>query len=452
MTAGPARYQAQALHSESHGVKTYLGVDPVTGLPVLIYRFGGSPRAGIERLDSPFLLRILAFRHDASGGLIVAAFSGAYQRATDAGSKRLTAGQLLDSARALEAAAEARVAHGSINADRFLLADHSLLIEGFGVPWQTTGTAALTDDIFDWARTVSSLGYPASEQVDTVVQQALAADAIARPDAAQLVRQLTAALRQPDSRLRGRQGSFSSLEAIEIDFAPSPQFSTERLLQQRQETTAPPVIQPQVAAAAGSPGPTGILAAEAVPAISLPSAQRSATASRPSFVKDLPPGSTYRTGDAPVKPAAQPTRAAGYYEDDPEPPAGTRWRSVMIAALVILTIVLVGLALYSRDMLRIPWNQAPAVTAPLVTYIVDVQVEPADLPPVTLYVLESPPGSALRAGTIVGTAPRKIALDRPGTWVFEGRFQGQTSGPVSIQVPEERNRVVLISIPPASQD
>jgi hypothetical protein len=556
MTAGPARYQAQALHSESQGVKTYLGVDPVTGLPVLIYRFASPLRAGIELLDSPFMLRILAYRHDDSGGLIVAAFSSAYIRAS--AGQQLTATQLLDSAQALEAASALDLPHGSIRADRFLLAGDTLLIEGFGVPWQRDGSATLADDVRDWALAVGSLGYPANAAVDALLQRASADDPAARPGAAELVLILTAALApaapavavspepgpaaaepaeaepelaaapdpefeleseletefetefdwatlqlpgeldretftasgtenaagtarstgidsaseeapllQPAGQPPEPRKAVNLLEAIEIDFSPSAQFSSERLLQQRQEVSAASAARAAAVSAAAAHAVTARLgdvpatdlplqdapavpgaadgADPGIPAISLPSAQRSASGGRPSFVKDLPPGSTYRTGSV----TAQPRQTTAWDGEPPlEPePAGKRRRSGMIAALVILTAVLAGLALYSRGLL--PFNQAPAVTAPLVTYIVDVQVEPADLPPVTLYVLESPAGSALRAGTIVGTAPRKIALDRPGNWVFEGRFQGQASGPVAIQVPEERNRVVLINIPPA---
>jgi hypothetical protein len=125
---------------------------------------------------------------------------------------------------------------------------------------------------------------------------------------------------------------------------------------------------------------------------------------------------------------------------------GNRRRLYMIAALLILSSVLAGMAYYSSRGAA-PWSEPRAAAAPAVVYIVDVQVEPANLPPVTLHVLQSPPGSGLPAGTKYGTVPRKIGLSIPGTWVFEGRFQGYTSEPVAIRIPEEKSRVLLIEIP-----
>lgn len=49
-------------------------------------------------------------------------------------------------------------------------------------------------------------------------------------------------------------------------------------------------------------------------------------------------------------------------------------------------------------------------------YILDALVEPDNLsPPVTLVVLGSPNGSKFTPGSSLGTVPRKIVLDQPGT-------------------------------------
>jgi hypothetical protein len=177
-----------------------------------------------------------------------------------------------------------------------------------------------------------------------------------------------------------------------------------------------------------------------------PAAALTSGKNRLSFVKDLPPGSTYRTGST-RQPVPQPAAQA----QPPQHSAGTglrrgnRRRLFMITALLILSAVFAGLALFARG--STAWNQPAAAVGPPVTYIIDVQVDPPNLPPVTLPVLQSPQGSAFKPGTIVGTAPRKIALDRPGNWVFEGRFQELRSAPAAISIPEEKNRTVVIRIP-----
>src|SRR5690625_7580846 len=119
----------------------------------------------------------------------------------------------------------------------------------------------------------------------------------------------------------------------------------------------------------------------------------------------------------------------------------------MFSSLLVLSAVLIVLLLLAR---RDGTDSVPATATQAMTYVINVQVEPADLPPVNLYVLESPAASQFSAGDGLGTAPRRIALDAEGTWVFEGRFQGRVSDAVRIAIPEDRAGAVAMTMTPAA--
>lgn len=123
----------------------------------------------------------------------------------------------------------------------------------------------------------------------------------------------------------------------------------------------------------------------------------------------------------------------------------------MLVVLILLTVLLVVMVFLLQRRDPQTAGRSDAVSQ-AVTYVVQVLVEPANLPPVTLYVLESPAASELRPNTILGTAPRSIALDAAGTWVFQGRFQGRESEPVTLQIPEQRASTITVVIPPEAED
>jgi hypothetical protein len=84
----------------------------------------------------------------------------------------------------------------------------------------------------------------------------------------------------------------------------------------------------------------------------------------------------------------------------------------------------------------------------VVGHVVDVRIEPAGLPPVSLVVVESPPGSRLPPGAVVGSVPSKVLLDRDGVWRFQARFGGTTSRTVVLVAPDEAVLVVPFPPPP----
>ena len=150
------RYQRKSRFDERSGVVTFEGLDPVTGLPVLIYEFEGEVNPNLESLESENIPGILALGSEDGLSQAVVAYSKGY----------LPLGQplrvtletlLLDSARALRDAAAADVIHGDINAERFWGSSEHVLIEGFGIPWRTPNKPSLQGDIKDWAGAVRTV-------------------------------------------------------------------------------------------------------------------------------------------------------------------------------------------------------------------------------------------------------------------------------------------------------
>lgn len=159
------------------------------------------------------------------------------------------------------------------------------------------------------------------------------------------------------------------------------------------------------------------------------------------FVKNLPPGATYRAGtleDA-LRPA--PIRLDGDID------GRARRRSLRGPALLLLLVL--ALALGSFLALRAQRSSGLGnVEAGTVRHLVDVRVTPGNLPPVSLVVDRSPDGSLYSPGTIIGSVPRRVAFDANGVWVVHAQFQGRSSESVTLRVPDES--VITIAFPEPS--
>lgn len=191
--------------------------------------------------------------------------------------------------------------------------------------------------------------------------------------------------------------------------------------------------------------PTG---AEAPPPVAPAPAPADAPPPRPpaappvaaTFVKGPPPGARVRPGDTPLAPLHE--RAARAVARAQASAEGRR-RLALGATLVLAVVVLASLSVALQ---RRPEPVAP-VAGSAVAYVVDVRVEPAGLPPARLVVLESPPGSRLVAGTVVGSVPRRVPLDRAGTWRFEAHFLDRRSEPATLELPRDRSLVLVFPDP-----
>ena len=190
-----ARYQPQRLFAEHDAVKTFHGLDPLTGLPVLIYRFAGRPTAKVGELKSEAIPAILTSNVESGRGQLVVAYARGYEPLHGSVAPHEVAGLLRDSAAALYDAARTSVVHGDLRPERFLKANDHVMVEGYGVPWaawdaasefsapERIGGASAKSDVFSWARSVQFLaGRHLPKEVADLIAACLDADPKRRPE------------------------------------------------------------------------------------------------------------------------------------------------------------------------------------------------------------------------------------------------------------------------------
>ena len=167
-----------------------------------------------------------------------------------------------------------------------------------------------------------------------------------------------------------------------------------------------------------------------------------------SFVKDLPPGATYRPGD--VNSGLRPGVIQEYSFDDPAAADPQRRRLVvMLALLIVGAAILAYLALFwqRRQTAEFP---APSAAATAV-YSVEAALGPSDLPPTDVYVVSSPPDSSKPPDSLIAVVSppgRQIELDTAGTWQLQAKFEKRASEIVTFQVPQDH--AVSFTLPPES--
>ncbi|MEM7738001.1 MAG: hypothetical protein AAF267_19660 [Deinococcota bacterium] len=195
------RYQVKDTLHKRGKHRTLLGVDPLTGLPVLIYVFPDRPRVTVGRLESDAIPSILAARYNSEKtmGQVVVAHSDERQTVTSVASKEDALSLLIDTAKALAAATHAKVIHGDISPSRFMVEGDHYLLEGYGINWPAQdarfappeGGVSLKGDIFSWGQSVYDLaGHILPRAVTKLVATCLADDPEKRPAAPKLLSEL----------------------------------------------------------------------------------------------------------------------------------------------------------------------------------------------------------------------------------------------------------------------
>ena len=506
------RYQLRSVQAERGGVTTHEGVDPLTGLPVLVYRFPGQPGPGLRDLESENIPGLLHIDSENGGTEVAVAYFKEYKPLEKPLSVAVST-LLLDSARALKDAARAGVVHGDIYPSRFLASRDHVLVEGFGVPWWVQDNAyrapeaeaSFAGDVFAWAKSLLEL---AKGRLDgatlSLLTSCLNADPRERPAASELYATLRLGNRETkeDVRAFGAEdfesqvaeagesedentavegtGLEGGLEAAvfpaEADNPADNGFDEAELAFPPEPVPEEPWTEPPYDFGAAATLDTAITeeptslsssietgAVATVPPLQPPSwdqrwddseagpelilsdpgvRQRETSPDAKSefkpFVKDLPPGATYRPGE--TNTGLRPGVIQEYAFDVPTPVDPRRRRLVIMLVLLIFgAAVLAYLALF--------WQQRqtarPEAVAgnPETVYVVDATLGPPDLPPTDVYVVSSPAGSRNPPGaliTVVSPPGRQIALDRAGTWQLQARFQKRASEIVTFQVPQER--------------
>lgn len=456
-----SRFERGERYATVRDVTTYRGVDPLTGLDVLIYEFSGAPTVASGALTSDNIPAILATAaHGGTGSVVSALPQGAELVAP--GERVVDDGFVLQALTALRDAHVLGLVHGDITPSRLLHARAQVYLEGYGVPWggegAATGEAALHTDLQALVRALLSLaGDNLSAEVTAALKGAAAKGSYPPMNAPRLhaiVRRLAGgAVKVPAS-------GFNDL-TLPVSGAPaatdSPGWSQDA---DRLEEPAKPEPRPrrEPSTGAASPAASGRTGAaefddpepitlNSDPGLIPPGASAAGAGGRapagarndgsgqppsprdtsPGFVKALPPGATYRHGnlDEGLRPA--PIRL------DRQEVAATHRRSWRGPALLLLVLLVAGLASY---LTLISQPQNGAGTTPGTLFPVDVRVEPGNLPPIQMIVDQSPPGSTYAPGTVMGSVPRRVTFDAVGTWVVHGRFQDDVTPSVTVSVPE----------------
>jgi hypothetical protein len=473
-------------------------LDPVTGLPVRLYRFAGDPVPGAEALDHPHVYRVLEAGSDDEGGFVVAHL---VDGATDVASR----GELLDDATAVAAtaalasAARQGVAHGDMGAHRVHRRGHDVWLEGYGVPWSEADSAD------DAVRLAESLAATGGNALSPPVLQALEEAAESGTDAEPLARAVAAAAGRrtrrresatiddlylqagpdPDAERPAHEAAPAREEAgpVAIDGPreaeralharrppsdvpaphadePSPDERAPQASQAPRDEPAvprgpsrgPPPAAPDAPAASQERRPAvppWLRRQEAGPATPASGTIAGQTRTRQTgepraageprarptggFSKQPPPDVSYRSGAMPEQPARAGTATGAL-------PAAQRQRrrTWLLAALLVLALLLAIITAIARRPVPPPLEAG----GPITSIVVDVRLEPATLPPASLVVVASPPGSRLAAGSEYGTVPRRVVFDAEGTWQIQGRFQGRLSEVATFMLPAERDVVL----------
>ena len=477
------RYQRKSRFDERSGVVTFEGLDPVTGLPVLIYEFEGEVNPNLESLESENIPGILALGSEDGLSQAVVAYSKGY----------LPLGQplrvtletlLLDSARALRDAAAADVIHGDINAERFWGSSEHVLIEGFGIPWRTADKPSLQGDIKDWAGAVRTVLGEVPAALSAILSRCEGTPDT-RPSAEKLFNELSAldfsqlltatakkTLHDIDIgfSLNDMHGASSATPVptefdTELDFVvtdtPAPQAVAtppDRVKSSSVVMGLPPGAQAREAQGLSDPKkdmfgqPKGGLR-------STPQSSREAEqtrANKQTFIKNLPPGATYHAGST-EEPAHAP-RPQGHsktpFEETFSVPkqvrAGPPWG--ILAAVFLAAIALVFGAFIWQGRSGVTFTGSSAD----VNYLVEMVIGPGNIPPVELLVVQSPEGSRHAVGSLLVSrypaGTHQLVLDREGAWQLQARIRGVypedvSSDIVAVTLPQERNISFTLPIP-----
>ena len=436
-----ARYQPQRLFAEHEAVKTFHGLDPLTGLPVLIYRFAGRPTAKVGELKSEAIPTILTSKVEGGRGQLVVAYAKGYEPLSQPVEPQEVSGLLRDSATALYDAARTSVVHGDLRPERFLKANDHVMVEGYGVPWTTwdaasefsaperIGGASAPADVFSWARTVQFLaGQHLPSELSEMIAACLNADPKYRPNAETIYKQIV----QPERVGAAKESPFDNLNFTEPDeetFAQNP-FVTSTF------SDKPAQSEPE----------------------------------RPRAARAFP----VRETSEPLTGDDDPFGFGGEIDERPLHKGAKGRRTVLLIALLIALLVLGALALFNRDTLSASVSEAvgsvadaglserltAGVGAALSTfagiitgtgpasqggsYLVRVEIVPANVQ-AELFVVEGPVGSSLPSARPISVVPGSAVLDRTGLWRLQAQVDGRLSEVQEVRVPEERT--VTFNVP-----
>ena len=444
--SAPDAYTRSGRFAERGDVVVDRAIDPITGLPVLVYRFPGAPVSAASAIDADDVWRVLEHGVDDRGGYLVTdVIEGAVSiEARAASLDDHAAERAFD---AVAAASSLGVVHGDLGAHRLYRRGADVWIEGYGVPW---ASATPQDDARSLARSLlEQRGHALTDPAIAALRRASEdGDATAAARSLRALADTTTA--GPAAREPAPPRHAPSLPVVparpstpasplvphEHDTTPRPQRNAASPEFARvhieavpdAETATPPSVKPPGTpyVAPDAPGPKPMRAA--LDAVAAAPSARAAADAGPRFSKAPPPDVTYRSGAFALPERDGPARVAAVVAS-----VRDRRRVWLVGLLVVAAMALALVTVMGRE--ASPASEAIGSGG---SYVIDVRVEPASLPPVSLVIVSSPSGSRHAPNTIIRTVPDKVVLDREGTWQLQGRFDGRRSQIVTIAVPRDQ--------------
>lgn len=461
------RYQRKNIINKEAGVVTIEGLDPLTGLAVLIYEFKGEVSPQLLKLDSENMVGILDIEEGEKTQVVTAYFKDyrPLRKPLRIDSKTL----LLDSARALRDAAKLGIVHGDIKPSRFLGTDKHVIIEGFGIPWtveksiyridsETSGPKA---DIYAWGRSVLELTRNLPKDVVELLNSCVAVDPDKRPRANKLYSTLFELLKPKKPTLDTLELDATSESEIQRDFDETEKLFGERAgylnidskdnsnmnevaqVNKAERKLRPPLVNSTMPMR-DKPRPD--VASTREKNEKRPDIRRAKTkqnakkeANKPTgFVRDLPPGTRYKKGDSYTEPRSKSflDEFDIFDENVKNKKPNNRRGFIALMSVFLLAASIGGYSYFKNRQTQVIANEQVSRH-----YIVDIEVLPNNLPPVEIVVISSPSGSANKPNTILQTVSGKqpIVLDKEGVWELQGRFQNSSSEIVRFSLPEDRH-------------
>ncbi len=463
-----SRYHRKKIISKEAGVSTYKGLDPLTGLAVYIYEFNNKVSPYLDRLESENISGILGVYNDGETTQVVTAFSKGYQSLKSP--LRIDSNLLLlDSARALRDAARLNIVHGDIRPERFLATNRHLVIEGFGIPWQAKTSNYRPNaeapspqaDVYAWGRSILELTNGTLKiDFEKLINSCVAAQASSRPSAKKLYNSLleiiesskkptldslelsptvAGTIEEQETNFGEDAGYLPISRDDDIRTKATPELITSQKPKPISNNPAPMQFGNKPRSEAYNTQTTTKSNSEVTREPRMPKKAR--------FVRDLPPGTTYKKGDSFNKSKSRKSFLDEFDEiDDDSDNQKIRNRGRIFALLVIF---IAAASLGAFALLR-QGSLIDNPTAAVQHYVVDVEILPNNLPPVDVTVISSPIGSSLLPGTILQRVSGKesIALDKEGVWELQGRFQSSSSDIVRFTLPKDRH--IIITIKPST--
>lgn len=472
---GLGRFERGEIYSQAPSVTSYRGVDTLTGLDVLIYEFQGPGHPAVERLRSDHVLGVLASTHEGGVTRLAVAYPPGGTLVAP-GESVVDDEFVLQALEGLRDAHRAGLYHGDLKSGRVLYAGGDVFLEGFGAPWSgawpsdraAAQEAALTDIRGLLSALLGLATDHLSSEVKAVLKGALAGST--PPPTAERLHSLVwrlvgGAVTVPSSGFTDLTLPLDAVTAMPPGSTASPAASgtgslpAEAAKQQPQQRAPqtpprrpPPPARPRQQPQQRQGGPTRNASSDPFdepprdpepitlhsdPGLGIPSGSPKPASA---FVKDLPPGATYRHGNL-----EDSLRPAPFRLDRDDVGPGRR-RSFRGPALLLLLLLVAGFAAYLTFVAR-EGREPVAGTTP-VNHVVDVRIAPSNMPPVELFVDASPSGSAIAAGTLLGPAPRRYTFDANGRWTVHAEIQGRRSGAVTFELPGTAN--ITLTFPPAA--